>query len=245
MKPQTIVVVGGGVMGAQIAQVFAAHGHTVRIHDLTWERLTAARDRIVDGRFGLRSAVARGKLTEPESLAAQERISYVVDLAEACEGADLVQEAVPEDMGLKVRVFRELDRLSPAGAVLVSNTAGLSVAALAYATDRPGRVFGWHWFQPCAVMRCAELVVHDSVDPDALKLVTEVAEGCGRRVVAVNDQPLAWGFVANRINATVRREAEAIVSEGVATRAQVDQIMRDALRWPMGPFEMSGTDSLG
>ncbi|GAA3124879.1 3-hydroxyacyl-CoA dehydrogenase family protein [Streptosporangium carneum] len=245
MKPRTIAVTGGGVMGAQIAQVFATHGHTVRVHDLTEDRLAAARERILDGRFGLRASVARGKISEEASRGAQDRLTYVTDLAAACDGVDLVQEAVPEDMGLKVRVFRELDRVSPPGAVLLSNTAGLSVAALAYATDRPGQVFGWHWFQPCAAMRCAELVVHDAVTPEAHRLTVEVAESCGRRVVTVNDQPLAWGFVANRINAAVRREADMIVAEGVATPEQVDAIMKDALRWPMGPFEMRGAAALG
>ncbi|MFD0889181.1 3-hydroxyacyl-CoA dehydrogenase family protein, partial [Streptosporangium algeriense] len=133
MKPKTIAVTGGGVMGAQIAQVFATHGHTVRVHDLTEDRLAAARARVLDGRFGLRASVARGKLGEDDAREAQERLTYVTDLAVACDGVDLVQEAVPEDMGLKVRVFRELDRLSPPGAVLLSNTAGLPVAALAYA----------------------------------------------------------------------------------------------------------------
>lgn len=245
MNPKTIAVTGGGVMGAQIAQVLAVHGHTVRIHDLDDRRLAAARERIVDGRFGLRASVAKGKLSEQESQAAADRLSYTTDLAAACDGVDLVQEAVPEDMGLKVRVFRRLDEVSPPGAVLLSNTAGLPVAALAYATDRPALVFGWHWFQPCAVMRCAELVVHDRVDPEALAAVTAVAESCGRRPVVVQDQPLAWGFVANRINAAVRREADQIVAEGVATPEQVDAIMRDALRWPMGPFEMRGAAALG
>jgi len=116
--------------------------------------------------------------------------------------------------------------------------------ALAHATRRPAQVLGWHWAQPTPVMRLAELVVHDGVDPMALTTISDLAARCGKNPVVVRDQPEAWGYVANRIQAATRREAALIVAEGVASPEQVDQLVKDCFRWPMGPFEMQSTVSL-
>ena len=244
MEIRRVAITGAGVMGSQIGQVLAVGGLTVRLHDIRAEQLQVAMHRIEHWRFGLRKGVERGKLTADQCAAALGRITITTDLAVACRDADLVVEAVPEDIGLKVRVFREVDRLAPAHAVLTSNTAGLPVAAMAYATDRPQRVLGWHWFQPCAVMPLVELVVHDAVAPEARDTVVEVSVRCGKRPQVVHDQPMVWGFVGNRINRAVREEAARIVAEGVATEEQVDAIMRDGFRWMMGPFELMKGGSL-
>lgn len=135
-------------------------------------------------------------------------------------------------------MFRQLDALCPEHTILTSNTAGLSLAALAAATDRPEKVLGWHWFQPCAVMRLAEIIVHDETSDAACDAVVAAAEQCNKNPVVVKDQQMVWGFVGNRINRAVRIEAARIVAEGLATEDQVDAIMKDGFRWPMGPFEM-------
>ncbi len=245
MNRATVTVTGAGVMGSQISQVFAVHGFQVRVHDVSSGQLETAKDRIENGRFGVAAAVSKGRMTESDAAAALARLSYHTDLEQACEGAALIQEAVPEDIGLKVRVFRALDSAAPADAILVSNTASLPVTGLAYATDRPHLVFGWHWFQPCVAMKCAELVVHPAVDSAALTAVRDIATQCGKNVVVVNDGGSAPGFVANRISYAIRREADLIVAEQVASTDQVDAIMRDAFRWPMGPFELRGQSTLG
>lgn len=234
----TIGIIGSGVMGAQIGQVVAVGGYNVRLYDVDEQQLERAVETIEHGRFGLRSGVARGKLTEEQMHAALERIVPVQDLAQACGDADMIIEAVPEDIKLKIRVFRQLDKLCPEHTILTSNTAGLSLAALAAATDRPEKVLGWHWFQPCSVMKLAEIIVHDETSDEATQVVVETALQCGKNPQVVKDQQMWWGFVGNRINRAVRMEAARIVAEGLATEEQVDAIMKDGFRWPMGPFEM-------
>jgi 3-hydroxyacyl-CoA dehydrogenase len=238
MEVRSIAVVGGGVMGAGIAQVLALNGCRVHLHDLTDQQLDAAMERIEHHRFGLRRGVERGKITAADADAALDRIAPTTDLAAACAGVDLVVEAVFEDLALKMQVFRRLDELTPRHAILTSNTAGLSITALAYATTRPERVLGWHWSQPASVMRLAELVVHPDTGQEAIDTVCALAASCGKNPIVVKDQPATWGFVVNRINAAVRREACQIVAEGLASEEQVDELMKDCFRWPMGPFEM-------
>jgi 3-hydroxyacyl-CoA dehydrogenase len=239
----TVTVVGAGVMGAGIAQVVAGVC-SVRLFDIDDGQLATALRRIEHGRFGLQVAVQRGKLTAADAAAALGRIRAVSDLADACTGTDVVIEAVPEDLGLKMRVFRDLDEMCPPATVLTSNSGGLPIVALAHATRRPAQVLGWHWAQPTPVMRLAELVVHDGVDPTAVTTISDLAARCGKNPVVVRDQPEAWGYVANRIQAATRREAARIVAEGVASPEQVDQLVKDCFRWPMGPFEMQSTVSL-
>lgn len=230
-------IVGAGVMGAGIAQSFAIAGIDVTCVDVSRPTLDRARSIIVDGRFGLESASRRGLLTEPVADIAA-RISYLADLATAVSDADLVLEAVPEDLGLKVRVFRDLDRLAPPGCLLVSNTSGFPIAALAQATDRPGLVAGWHWASPPPVNKLAEIVVHGDIDPDVPARLVSLANACGKHPVLVRDQPRAWGFVANRVYFAMIAEARRVVDEGVVTAAELDQLMVDCFRWPVGPLGM-------
>ncbi len=232
-----IAVVGAGVMGAQIAQVLATFGFEVRLHDLDDGRLASAVGRIEGGRFGLDRGVARGKLTAQEARAALGRISTTTSLEDACAGADGVIEVVFEDLPLKMALFRSLDRLAPEAAILATNTAGLSVAAIAYATERPDRVIGWHWFQPCAVMQLNELVIHQGTAAGTIARVASWASRCGKSARIVRDNPRTWGHVGNRINQVVREEARRIVDEGLADEDTVDAIMREGFAWRMGPFE--------
>jgi 3-hydroxyacyl-CoA dehydrogenase len=156
-----------------------------------------------------------------------------------------VIEAVPEQMDVKVKVFRTLDIVARPDTILASNTAGLSITALAHATARPELVLGWHWAAPCAVMKLAEIAVHRDTSRETVDAVVAAAARCGKNPQVINDQPLVWGFVANRIMLQARREARRVVAEGIATPEQVDAIMKDCFRWPVGPFEgMGGVDAL-
>lgn len=236
--PRRVGVVGAGVMGAGIAQVLATAGIPAACHDRDAAALARARRRIEEGRYGLRASVAAGRLSPEEAEAIRDRLSFTGELDEVA-AADLVIECVPEALDLKIRVFRELDRWAPPEAVLASNTSGFPVAALAPATDRPERVLVWHWASPAVVMRFAEVVVRPETDPDAVARVVATARHCGRRPVVVRDQPTAWGFVANRIYAAMLREARRVVEEGVAEPGQIDQLLVDCFRWPVGPFGMA------
>lgn len=224
-------------MGAGIAQTFAIAGIHVTCVDVEPGILDRARLTVIDGRFGLAAADRRGLLTEPLADVAA-RVTYRADLAGAVADADLVIEAVPEDIGLKVRVFRDLDRLAPPECLLVSNTSGFPIAALAQATDRPGLVAGWHWASPPPVNKLAEIVVHTAVDPGVPARLVALAAACGKHPVLVRDQPRAWGFVANRVYFAMIAEARRVVDEGVVTAAELDQLMVDCFRWPVGPLSM-------
>ena len=232
-----IGVIGAGVMGGGIAQCTAAAGYTTVCTDLAPAALEAARQDALQGRFGIAGAVARGKLSAAEADAARARILWTGDFA-AAAGCDLVIECVPEKLETKLRVFRELDRLAPPHAILTSNTSGFPIAAMAGATSRPERVLGWHWASPAFVMRLAEIVVTGSTAADATEAVSAAAARCGKHPVVVKDNPMAWGFVANRIYFAMLREASRVVEEGVATHEQVNQLMVDCYRWPVGPFAM-------
>jgi len=230
-------VLGAGVMGSGIAQVCAAAGYETACYDLDPAALAAAEGHVTTGRFGLESAVERGKLTRDQADAARERLRFTSDFSQAAS-ADLVIEAVPERLDLKVRVFRDLDRESPDSTILCSNTSGFPIVAIAAATDRADRVVGWHWASPAPVMKLAEIVRTAETSDATIRTVREVAEACGKHPVVVQDSPLHWGFVTNRVYFAMITEAQRVVAEGVATADEVDRLMVDCFRWPAGPFGM-------
>jgi 3-hydroxybutyryl-CoA dehydrogenase len=230
-------VLGAGVMGSGIAQVCALAGDEVACFDVAPAALDEARAHVTSGRFGLDNAVARGKVSREQADAAVARITFTASFEEAA-ASDLVIEAVPERLELKVRVFRDLDRLAPPGTILASNTSGLPIAAFAAATDRPDRVIGWHWASPAPVMKLAEIVVTPETSDATIATVVDAATRCGKHPIVVKDNPMQWGFVANRVYFAMVREAQRVVDEGIATRDEVDQLMVDCYRWPSGPFGM-------
>jgi 3-hydroxybutyryl-CoA dehydrogenase len=234
-----LFVLGAGVMGSGIAQVTATAGHPTVCYDIDPDALARGREHVVAGRYGLDRGVERGKLDREQADAALARLTFSSSFDDAA-AADLVIEAVPERLDLKIRVFRDLDRVAPQAAILASNTSGFPIAALAAATDRPDRVIGWHWASPAPVMRLAEIVrARDTSDATA-DAVCDLASQCGKNPIVVRDMPTTWGFVANRVYAAMLREAQRVVDDGVATREQVDQLMVDCFRWPVGPFGMVG-----
>ena len=232
-----IGVIGAGVMGAGIAQVTAVAGYETRCYDLDPDAIVAAREQVTTGRYGLDSGVERGKLTREEADAALARLTFTGSFEEAAT-TDLVVEAVPERLDLKIRVFRDLDRVAPEGTILASNSSGFPIQALAAATDRPDRVIGWHWASPAPVMKLAEIVTTRDTSAATTESVFEVAARCGKRPIVVRDNAMAWGYVANRVYFAMVAEAQKVVDEGIATGAEVDQLMVDCYRWPAGPFGM-------
>jgi len=234
---KTVGVIGAGVMGGGIAQSLAQAGYRVICTDIASEALETARTDAAEGRFGLAGAVARGKLGADEADAARERITWS-DSFEQAAACDPVIECVPEKLDVKLSVFRSLDEAAPDHTILASNTSGFPIAAMAGATRRPGRVIGWHWASPAFVMKFAEIVVTDTTDEAVRDEVMACATKCGKNPVVVRDNPLEWGFVANRIYFAMLREASRVVDEGVATHAEVNELMVDCFRWPVGPFAM-------
>jgi len=230
-------VLGAGVMGSGIAQVTAIAGYSTVCYDVDAAALDRARDHVTTGRFGVENAVERGKLTRDEADAAILRLAFTSSFDNAT-AVDVVIEAVPERLELKVKVFRELDRVAAPATILASNTSGFPIAALAAATDRPDRVIGWHWASPAPVMKLAEIVRTHATSDETVAMIERMAARCGKNPIVVKDAPTHWGFVANRVYGAMLREANQVVAEGIATREQVDQLMTDCFRWPTGPYGM-------
>lgn len=234
---QRIGVLGAGVMGGGIAQVCATGGYDVVCYDIAPEALAAGREHATTGRYGIERGVERGKLTRDEADAATARLSFTTSFEDAAS-TDLVVEAVPERLDLKIRVFRDLDRAAPPETILCSNTSGFPIQAIGAATDRPDKVVGWHWASPAPVMKLAEIVRTHSTSDETVETVRAVASACGKNPIVVKDTAMAWGFVANRVYFAMVAEAQKVVNEGIATADEVDQLMMDCYRWPSGPFGM-------
>lgn len=233
-----IGVLGAGVMGAGIAQVMAIAGHDVVCHDISPEVLDSARSEVDTGRFGVRSAVARGKLTEEQADAALSRLAFVSDAGSLHE-TDIVIEAVPERLDVKIDVMRQLDRQCPPRTILASNSSGFPITMLAAATDRADRVIGWHWASPAPVMKLAEIVRAPSTSDATVDTVVRLASEAGKNPIVVKDAPMSWGYVANRVYGAMMREAARVAEEGIASREEIDALMTDCFRWPSGPFGMA------
>ncbi len=235
---QTLIgVIGSGVMGSGIAQVMAIAGHPVVACDRDPDAVAAGPGLVGEGRFGLWGAVARGKMTESEAEAALARIDFTTD-RDAAADAEVIIEAVPERLDLKIELFRDLDRECPEHTILASNSSGYPVQALAAATDRADRVIGWHWASPPPVMRLAEIVRAPQTSDKTTDAICRLAAAAGKNPVVVKDSAMHWGYVTNRVYGAMIREANAVVAEGIASRAEVDQLMVDSFRWPSGPYGM-------
>ena len=232
-----IGVLGAGVMGSGIAQVTATGGYDTVCYDVDAGALEAGREHVTTGRYGLERGVERGKVAREQADAALARLTFTGSFDDAA-ATDLVIEAVPERLELKVRVFRDLDRAAPDATILASNTSGFPIAALGAATDRADRVIGWHWASPAPVMRLAEIVSARETSDATVAAVRDVASACGKNPIFIKDTPMAWGFVTNRVYFAMVAEAQKVVNEGIAPADEVDQLMMDCFRWPTGPFGM-------
>ncbi|MDX5350984.1 MAG: 3-hydroxyacyl-CoA dehydrogenase NAD-binding domain-containing protein [Paracoccaceae bacterium] len=225
----TIGIVGLGAMGLGIAQVFAQAGHDVRATDAVEAARHSARDRLA---ASLAPRVAKGAMTEVEGDAALARLT-IVDRVEEVAPADLVIEAVAEWLEVKRAVFRALEPLLPADAVLATNTSSLSVTAIADGLARPGQVLGLHFFNPAPVMKLVELVAHAGTTPQALDRARSLAEGAGKVVIACADRP---GFIVNRCARPYYGEAVAMLEVG-RPAAEIDAAMV-ASGYRLGPFAL-------
>jgi 3-hydroxybutyryl-CoA dehydrogenase len=222
-------------MGSGIAQVATEAGLHVLIHDPVDGAVDRALERI--GGFLHRKA-EKGQLSNEESVMALARIEAVSD-PEALTAADLVVEAIPEQLGLKLDAVRRLDAAAPPATILTSNTSSLSSARIAAATQHPGRVLGMHFFNPVPLMALVEVVVGPMTEPAVVDAVALTARVLGKTTVVAADTP---GFIVNRVARPFYLEALRMVGEGLAGVEAVDEALRDA-GFKMGPFEL--IDSIG
>ncbi len=232
-----IAVVGAGTMGHGIAQVAATAGYEVTLTDVLPDAAEQAMARI---RHNLDGGVSRGKLDESEAIAAIDRIRTGMSISEAVADADLVIEAIIEDLDAKASLFTDLHAHAPATAILATNTSSLSVAAIAAACDRPDRVVGMHFFNPVHIMKLVEIVEHAGVDPAVIREVREVAVRMGKDPIVVRDSP---GFASSRLGVVLGLEAMRMLEQGVASAEDIDKAMHLGYRHPMGPLKV--TDLVG
>jgi 3-hydroxybutyryl-CoA dehydrogenase len=232
-------VLGGGVMGAGIAQALAVGGCTVIVRDLNEHLIEKARETVTDGRYGLNRGVEREKTTREDADTALGRMSFTTSL-EDLKDVDMVIEAVPEDLDLKKKVFSELDAAVGPSTIFASNTSGLAIADIASAVSegRRPRFIGMHWFSPAPVMKLVEIVRSDSTSDETVKALESLSERIGKVSIRVKDAPGRYGFVANRIYFAAVREAQKVLEEGVASVEDINKAMVYGFNWPVGPLAM-------
>ncbi len=228
-----VVVVGAGAMGTGIAQVFAAAGKTVVLVDVRPEGLESA---ISSLEKILGRQVERGKMTAESVQSLLDRITTSTDLASVAADADFAIEAVFERLDIKLDLIQQLDRSLPDKAIIASNTSSLSITRLAAASSDPGRVIGMHFFNPAPLMPLVEVVRGLQTTDETASAVTDLAGELGKTPIGVNDAP---GFAGNRILLPMINEAIFALSEGVAERDAIDQVMKLGMGHPMGPLQLA------
>ena len=237
MEVKKIAILGAGTMGNGIAQVAAMAGYAVSMRDIKTEFIDKGMKNI---EANLKKGVEKGKVTEDVMRDSLARIKPTISLSEAVSGADLVIEAIFENIALKKETFKELDEITSPHTIFASNTSALSITEMASATKRPDKVVGMHFFNPVNLMRLVELIRGLETSPETFKAVEAVAKKMGKETVEVNESA---GFVTSRMNVVIGNEAFYMLQEGVASAEDIDKALKLGLNHPMGPFEM--TDLVG
>ena len=236
-----LVVIGAGLMGAGIAQVAAAAGHEVVLRDVTQEALERA---VAGVKTSLDRFVAKDRLTAGDAEAALGRITTTTDL-DAAADADVVVEAVFEQIEVKQELFRELDRICRDGVVLASNTSAIPITTIASVTGRPEAVVGTHFFSPVPMMGLCELIRGLKTSDETLAAARSFAESVGKTCVVVNRD--VAGFITTRLICALAMEAIRLVESGVASAEDIDTACRLGFGHPMGPLattDLTGVDIL-
>ncbi|MHC4224749.1 MAG: 3-hydroxybutyryl-CoA dehydrogenase [Planctomycetota bacterium] len=225
-------VIGAGTMGNGIAQVFASFGREVVLMDVDEAILEKATAGIAKslGRF-----VKKEKITQDDADAIQGRIKTTTQLSDLA-AADLVVEAILEDLAIKERVFKELDGIVKKDGILASNTSSIWITKIAAATARPDKVIGMHFMNPVPMMKLVEIIRGQDTSDETTSKIVELARSLGKEPVEVNDSP---GFVSNRVLLPMINEAVYCLFEGVATAESIDTVMKLGMAHPMGPLQLA------
>ena len=229
---KTIAVIGAGTMGRGIAHAAALGGYRTILEDILPAALRRAETEI---RANLDKAVELGKVTVADAKAAFSRLEYAGSVDEAARQADVVIEAVPEEMESKIEIFTLLDKICRPTTILASNTSSLSLTEIASVTYRPRKIVGMHFFNPVHKMKLLEVVHALETDDDTLATAVDVGRRMGKEVVVIRESP---GFVTSRINAMIGNEAFYMLQEGIASAEDIDKALKLGLNHPMGPFEL-------
>lgn len=236
MDIKKIAVLGAGQMGNGITQVAACAGYDVTMIDIKQEFVDRG---IAAIEKSLAKLVSKERMTQQESDAARERISLSIDRSD-CADCDLVVEAVPEILDLKVSIFQELDEVCKPETILASNTSSISISTIAESTNRPDKVIGMHFMNPVPIMKLVEIINGKDTSEQTNSAVLQASEKMGKIPLSCNDSP---GFVSNRILCPMLNEAILTYQEGVAQPEAIDGIMKLGMNHPIGPLAL--TDLIG
>lgn len=235
MKKERVSVIGSGLMGHGIAQIFALHGHEVKLYDIQQSFLDKAIESV---KGNLAAFVARGIVSKADADAAPARITCTMSLEEAAKDAEFIVEAVPENMALKQDIFKQLDAMSGPATVLASNTSVMSITEIASASTNRARIVGTHFWNPPYLIPLVEVVQAKDSSPEAVEFTINLLRRVGKHAIHCRkDVP---GFIANRMQHALWREAVHIVEQGIADAATVDEAVRLSfgMRLPiLGPLE--------
>ncbi|MEG0765158.1 MAG: 3-hydroxybutyryl-CoA dehydrogenase [Pseudoflavonifractor sp.] len=226
-----VVVIGGGTMGLDIAQVFAKKGLDVVVRDINDTLIQASEARL---HKGLDKLVAKGKMDESAKTAIVSHIGFSVDLNVAAD-ADLVVEAATENPTIKKQIFTDLDAICKPETILGTNTSSISITEIGSATGRPEQVIGMHFFNPATVMKLVEVIRGAKTSDETFKTIYDLSAEIGKEPVEVNEAP---GFVVNKILIPMINEGIDLVYTGVATAEGIDKAMKLGANHPMGPLEL-------
>jgi 3-hydroxybutyryl-CoA dehydrogenase len=232
-----IAVIGSGTMGRGIAYLSAVAGYDTILHDADAGALDAALASIDST---LKKGVEKGKVAASDAGPARGRVHTATELEEAVRQADLIIEAVPEDLDLKRNIFSQADLFCGEDTILASNTSSIAISTLAGAVERRDRFVGMHFFNPPHVMKLVEIVRGERTSDETVSAVTKVAETMGKQPIIVRDFP---GFATSRLGVAVGIEAIRMLEEGVASAEDIDRAMELGYNHPMGPLRL--TDLVG
>ena len=226
-----IVVIGGGTMGLDIAQVFAKKGFDVVVRDINDDIIKASEGRL---NKGLDKLVSKGKMDEAKKADILAHMTFTTDLNMAAD-ADLVVEAAIENLDIKKSIFAELDKICKPETILATNTSSISITAIAAATKRPDKFIGMHFFNPATVMKLVEVIRGAHTSDETYKAVADLSVEIGKEPVEVNEAP---GFVVNKILIPMINEAADLLYTGVASAEGIDTAMKLGANHPMGPLAL-------
>jgi 3-hydroxybutyryl-CoA dehydrogenase len=232
MEIKTIGVIGAGTMGRGIAYAAAFGGYRTVLEDVSSEMLEQGSAYISQA---LEEAVARGKVTPEQKIKALANLTTSRSVEDLCREADLLIEAVPEEMEVKLEIFTIFDKFAKPNAVMASNTSSLSITEMASITFRAENCIGMHFFNPVPKMKLLEIVRALETSEATLQACVEVGRRMGKEVVVIRESP---GFVTSRINAMIGNEAFYMLQEGIASAEDIDKALKLGLNHPMGPFEL-------
>lgn len=231
MSINKVVVIGGGTMGLDIAQVFAKAGKQVVVRDITDAIIKASEGRLVKS---LDKMVTKGKMTAEAKADLLGKMTFTTDMSVAAD-ADLVVEAAIENLDIKKKIFAELDGLCKSETILASNTSSISITAIASATKRQDKFIGMHFFNPATVMKLVEVIRGANTSQETFEIISALAVEIGKQPVEVAEAP---GFVVNKILVPMINEAAGLLETGVASAEGIDTAMKLGANHPMGPLAL-------